>query len=187
MSYPEYAEIDGVEYKIDTDYKVALKCFEIIQDEEIDDYERAVAIIYLLFDFIPKEEQMEEFLLKAKIFLQCGKDDEEQKARKKDMDFNQDMGLITSSFMSDYKIDLSKEKIHFWLFIDLLEGLTESSSLNRVRELRNYDLSEEKDAKRKRKIQEAQQSVALKTTTHHKKLTDDEIKNIEEFKKLIGE
>ena len=28
--YPEYAEIDGRKYKINTDYRYALQCFKII-------------------------------------------------------------------------------------------------------------------------------------------------------------
>ena len=187
--YPEYATIDGVDYKIDTDFRTALKCFEIIEDDEIDDYERAVAIIYLLFDFIPEEQEIEKFLEKAKIYLQCGKTDEEEQQTKKDMDFKQDYGLITSSFMSDYKMDITKENLHFWHFLTLLEGLTENCSLNRVRELRTYDLSEEKDEKRKRKIQEMQKKVALKDNQikHKKQYSKEEINSMEEFYKSIGE
>ena len=32
MMYPEYATIDGKEYKINTDFNVALRCFEVIED-----------------------------------------------------------------------------------------------------------------------------------------------------------
>lgn len=189
FDYPEYAEVDGKEYKIDTDFKIALKCFEIIDDNTIDEYEQVCAIVYLLFDFIPEDENLIIKLFeKAKFFLQCGKDDEEQKANKKDMDFSQDYGLIVSSFMSDYKIDLSKEKLHFWQFIDLLQGLTENSSLSRIRELRNYDLSEEKDLKRKKQIKEAQRKVALKKPVEkNKNFTANEISNMEEFYKLTNE
>lgn len=184
--YPEYAEINGKEYKIDTDFNTALRCFEIIDDKTINDYERALAIIYLLFDFVPEnDEDIKIFLEKAKTFLQCGKDIKTQRSQKKDMDFEQDRGLINSSFMSDYHIDLSKEKLHFWQFIELIEGLTENSALNRVRELRNYDLSEIKDAKQKDKIKKAQKDVALKNTSN-KSLTAEEEDNINDFLKMIN-
>lgn len=187
--YPEYAEIDGKEYKMDTDFKTALKCFEVIEDDSIDEYEKVLAIIYLIFDFIPEEKMCDKFFLKAKFFLQCGKSDEEQNENKKDMDFNQDYGLITSSFMSDYHLDITKEKMHFWLFIELLEGLTENSSLSRIRELRNYDLSEETDEKRKKKIKELQQKVALKNDKKEikKELTKEEKENVNNFYDLIGD
>ena len=46
--YPEYMEIDGKDYKINTDYRVALACFRAINDDEINDTERSLAIITLL-------------------------------------------------------------------------------------------------------------------------------------------
>ena len=51
MVYPEYAEIDGKQYKLNTDFKVALKCFEVIEDDLICDEERSLAIIYLLWAY----------------------------------------------------------------------------------------------------------------------------------------
>lgn len=183
--YPEYAEIKGEKYKIDTSYQTALKCFEVIEDETITDYERALAIIYLLFDFIPNEN-LNLFLEKAKIYLQCGKTEKEQNDNKKDMDFVQDRGFINSSFMSDYHIDLSKTDLHFWQFIELLEGLTEQCSLNRIRDLRNYDLSQIKDQKERSKIEKAQKKVALKIKRKNQDLTEEQQKNIDNFYKQTG-
>jgi hypothetical protein len=159
--YPEYAEINGKQYKIDTSYKTALRCFEVINDETIHDYERALAVIYLLFDIVPqKDDEINAFLQKATYYLQCGK--KPQKNKEQDMDFEQDKGYIMSSFMSDYHIDLNNTDMHFWQFVDLIEGLTESSILNRVRDIRNYDLSQEKDEKRRKQLIESKKAVALK-------------------------
>ena len=48
-NYPEYAEINDKKYKINTDFRVAIECQNIATDENISDYERALAIIYKLF------------------------------------------------------------------------------------------------------------------------------------------
>ena len=183
--YPEYAEINGKEYKIDTSYKTALKCFEVIEDENIPDTERTLAIIYLLFDFIPKEN-IELFFEKAMLYLQCGESLEEQKSKKKDMDFIQDQKYINSSFMSDYHIDLSKTELHFWQYIELIQGLTEDSSLNRIRNIRNYDLSEIKDEKTKNKIMEAQKELALKNKDSIIQMNDTQKSNINAFYEANG-
>ena len=183
--YPEYAEINGKEYKIDTSYKTALKCFEVIDDATITDIERAWAVCYLLFDFIPKKE-LDLFLEKAMLYLQCGESLEEQKSKKKDMDFIQDQKYINSSFMSDYHIDLSKTDLHFWQYIELIQGLTEDSSLNRVRNIRNYDLSEIKDEKTKNKIMEAQKELALKNKDSIIKMNDTQKSNINAFYEANG-
>ena len=183
--YPEYAEIDGKEYKIDTNYKTALKCFEVINDETIPNSERALAIIYLIFDFIPKEN-CDLFLKKAMLFLQCGESTEQQQEKKRDMDFIQDQKYINSSFMSDYNIDLSKQELHFWQYVELIQGLTENSSLNRVRNIRNYDLSSIKDEKIRTKVLEAQRQVALKEITNSIKLTTKQQESVDDFYKLTG-
>ena len=158
--YPEYTIIGDKEYKIDTDFRTALKCFEVVEDTSINDEERALAIIYLLFDFIPTDD-LDLFLEKAIKFLQCGENTEQQNSKEKDMDLLQDKKYIMSSFMSDYHIDLSKDKLHFWQFIDYIQGLTESSSLNRVRDLRTYDASKIEDLNEREKIINAQKQVAL--------------------------
>lgn len=183
--YPEYAEINGKEYKIDTSFKTALRCFEVIEDEEIPGTERTLAIIYLLFDFMPKEN-IELFFEKAMLYLQCGESLEEQKSKKKDMDFIQDRKYINSSFMSDYHIDLSKTDLHFWQYIELIQGLTEDSSLNRVRNIRNYDLSEIKDEKTKNKIMEAQKELALKNKDSVIQMNETQKSNINAFYEANG-
>lgn len=184
--YPEYAEIKGKQYKIDTDYKTALKCFEVINDDTIHDYERGYAVVYLLFDIIPSEEDLPLFLKKAEIYLQCGKKTETQSENKKDMDFKQDMSLISSSFRLDYNIKLNEEKIHFWEFIDLIEGLSEKTILNRVRYYRNYDLSKEKDEKIINDIKELKKRYALKETIKKKEFSKEEIANMNAFNNLLG-
>lgn len=181
--YPEYAEINGQKYKIDTSYKTALKCFEVINDETITDYERALAIIYLLFDFIPKDD-INIFLKKVAIFLECNKKNDKTKNKKKDIDFQKDRGYINASFMSDYHLDITKEDIHFWLFIELIEGLKEDCILNRIRDIRNCNLQEITDEKTRNKIKEAKQYFSLEEDT--KKPTKEQQESANEFYKQLG-
>ena len=54
MKYPKYAKVNGKKYPINTSFRVALKCFEIINDSSISDLERTYAIVYKLFGFIPE-------------------------------------------------------------------------------------------------------------------------------------
>ena len=100
------------------------------------------------------------------------------------MDFIQDEKYIKASFMSDYNIDLSKISLHWWDFFNLLNGLTEKCILNRVRFIRNYDISQIKDSKEKRKWQEKKELVALDKPK--KELSKEEKENVEMFLKLAG-
>ena len=48
-NYPEYVEVKGKRYKINTDFRVAIECNRIAEDETIGDFERVLGIIYTLF------------------------------------------------------------------------------------------------------------------------------------------
>lgn len=180
MKYPKHVTIDGVKYPINTDFRVALKCFDIINDENISDTERTYAVVYKLFGLIPKDEDMHIFVEKVEKYLGCGETQEQHKERKKDMDFEQDFKYLVASFMSDYHINLVESNMHWYQFINLIQGFTENSVMNRVRDLRNYDLSEVKDQKQRNKIIKAQESVALKS-----ELTQEEQEAIDEFESLF--
>ena len=96
------------------------------------------------------------------------------------MDFGEDWKYLVASFMSDYQLNINEDNMHWYQFIDLVQGLTENSVMNRVRDLRNYDLSEVKDQKQRNKIIKAQQSVALKD-----KVTHEEQEVLDEFESLF--
>lgn len=192
MKYPEYVKIDDKLYKINTDFRVAIKCNEIAQDNNINDIERALGIIYMLFgdEGIDTPEHYETLLKKAKKYLSCGKELEVNKKEEPDMDFVQDYGLIWASMYSDYNgLDIDKEEIHWWKFMDMLNGLSNSELgnccvLNRVRNLRNYDLKDIKDPKEREKIIKAKKEVALKK--NKKVATKEELKSANEFLKNLG-
>ena len=46
--YPEYIEVNNTRYKLNTDFRLALRCDEIFRDDSIGNYEKTLAIIYIL-------------------------------------------------------------------------------------------------------------------------------------------
>ena len=182
--YPKYVEVNGKEYKINTDFRIAIKCDEIGRDESISKYERPLAIIYLLFgeEALKDFENHNELLELAKKYLSCGK--EIKDTGEPDMDLVQDLDYIKASFRSDYSINLNEEKMHWWEFCNLLNGLSNSEMgncciLNRIRNLRNYDTSKIKDAKQRQMVEEAKRQVALRKP--EKKYTNEEKENMKLF------
>ena len=158
--YPEYIETKGARYKIDTSFKTALRCMEIVEDRMISDQERALAVMYLLLDDIP-QENLEDILGLLKKYLECGRE-KGPINNERDMDLMQDEAYIASSFMHDYGIDLSKSDMHWWKFIDLLDGLSSECILSRVRDIRTMDISQYKDPKTRERLLRARRQVALK-------------------------
>lgn len=151
--------------------------------------ERAIAIVSILFgreengDIVGIPENLDKALEKASIYLSCAKEDKNSKVTKKDMDFERDKEFIYASFISDYNIDLENKDMHFWKYCSLISGLTENSILNRVRDLRNLNLSEYKDPKTRSRLQEAQERVALPDDdTEYDK---EDIEALDKFNKLF--
>lgn len=178
--YPQYVKVGDKKYKIDTSYKTAIKCNEIAENENINDIERALAIIYKLFgeEALEDTENRELLLEKAKKYLSCGVEITDNN-EPKDMDFIQDMPYIKASFMSDYHIDLNNTDMHFWEFYELLNGLSNSDMgnccvLNRIRNIRNFNLGEVKDPIERERIKKAKQAVALKKTKKKATLKEQE-------------
>ena len=193
-NYPEYAEVDGKTYKINTDFRIAIECNRIAEDPSINDYERAMAVIYILFgeEALNTPEHQEKLLKIALKFLACGKEVEEKDNKEQpDMDFIQDMDYIEASFMSDFHIDLANTKMHWWKFFNLINGLSNSEFgncciLNRIRNLRNYDLSQIKDNKERQKIAKAKEQVALKKYKKEYNLTKEQEESMERLNKILG-
>lgn len=182
--YPEYVEVEGKKYKINTDFRVAIECNRIAEDDSIGNLERAMAIIYTLFgdEGINTPDHYEKLLELAQKYLVCGKELEDNINEKPDMDFLEDYGLIWASFMSDYNgLDLDKIEMHWWKFMELMNGLSNSEMgnccvLNRIRNLRTFDVSEIKDKKERDKILKAKKQVELKKykNRNKKKATEKE-------------
>ena len=193
MDYPKYVEIDDKRYKINTDFRIAIECQDISTNEEIGDFERAMAIIYKLFgdEGIDTPEHYEKLLKLAVKYLSCGKEVDNKTNEEPDMDFIQDMDYIEASFMSDYNIDLSSDEMHWWKFYKLINGLSNSEMgnccvLNRVRNLRTFDTKDIKDPKELEKIKKAKEQVALKKKNVNKILTNEQQRNIDNFYKMTG-
>ena len=189
MKCPQYAKVNDRQYKINTDFRVALRCNEIAEDETIGKLERTLGIICTLFgpEAVDHPEDYERLLELAKKYLCCGKELEERK-EKPDMDYSKDMDLIEASFMSDYHIDLTTTEMDWWKFNNLMNGLSNSELgnccvLNSVRNLRNFDVSKIDDRKERQRISEAQRYWALDKEENH--LTQEQEESLKRFNEMM--
>lgn len=194
MNNPEYVKIGNKKYKLNTDFRVAIACNKIAQDSTIGDTERALAIIYKLYgDKGLADLNNAEKLLELGIkYLLLGNETSVKKYPEElDMDFNEDMDYIETSFMSDYRIDLPTTNMHWWKFFNLINGLSNSELgnccvLNRIRNLRTFDVSKIKDSKERERILKAKEEVALKVNKKENKLTKQQEESMRRLNKIIG-
>ena len=191
MNNPEYAKIGDKKYKINTDYRVGIECDAISRDTSIGEYERALAIIYKIFgdEGLNDVENHAKLLELAEKYLSCGQKFEEKKNEKRDMDFKYDFNLIKASFRSDYGIILENEKMHWWDFYWLLNGLSNSELgntciLNKIRDIRTRDPKDIPDKKDRDALIEAKRIWAL--PQEKPKPTQKQLESIENLKRIIG-
>lgn len=178
---PEYVIIDNEQYKINTDFRYALKCNKIAQDDTIGDFERALAIIYTLFGDkgLEHEEHYDKLLEYAMKFLTCGEKidntNKKKSENKNELDFNKCVGLIKSSFKFDYQYDpYQKEYLHWYDFYNDLSNLSTSEfgtccALNRVVSILNQDASQIKNDKDRKALNEVQNELRKKYCIQYKK------------------
>ncbi len=192
MACVKKIQIEDTIYEANTDFRIAIRCNEIAQDKTIGDFERVLGIICTMFgpDALDNPNHYEKLLKWAKNYLSCGEeivDTHEQP----DMDYVEDMDYIEASFMSDYRIDLENEEMDWHKFNKLMNGLSNSELgnccvLNRIRNLRNFDLSEIKDSKERQKIAKAKEIVALKKYKKENHLTKEQEESMERLNKILG-
>lgn len=162
-NYPHFAQVKNKKYKINTDFRVALKCNEVA-NSSVSEEERALAIIYLLFgdEGLKNAEDWNGLLSIALKYLSCGKEKQENE-EEIDMDYGQDWEYIRTSFFYDYNVKLEQGTyMHWWEFYNLLCGLSEKCILNRVRFVRTFDVNQIKDSKEKEKWIKQKEQLALK-------------------------
>ena len=197
MNNPEYVKVDDKLYKINTDFRVALECNEIAEDKNINDMERALAIVYLLFGEEGLNCKNQNKLLELAVkYLSLGNTEKElknQPDKKYDLDFTKCKGLIKSSFKFDYNYDPYDLKyLHWYDYYNDLSNLSTSEFgncciLNRIISILETDESKIKDSKEQKKMAEAKILLKQKYCKEKEvKLTPEQEKSAEELYKALG-
>ena len=114
---------------INSDFKSILKFFEL---QDGDDEDRAEKICAVLFPEGAPDTPLLRDELKAFITMgeECGDEGE------KIFDFRIDASRIFASFYQAYRIDLSRESLHWWAFLSLFSALPDDTIIRKVMEIR---------------------------------------------------
>ena len=121
---PESLEIYGVEYKIRSDYRVALLIFKAYRDNKLSDYEKSMICLKCLFQEMPKD--LNKALEKAVWFLDGGDMPKSKQAPSPMMDWEQDQYIIFPALnkVAGYEIR-SVKYLHWWSLLGLFHGIDE--------------------------------------------------------------
>lgn len=124
---PDAITVSGVEYKINTDFRVWIK-FELILTVQVDNTisaEILAEIQQLIFKApCPMSEDTVNAILD---FYRCGKPHEKHSSSNSNgkavFDYDYDDGYIYAAFKEQYGIDLNDANLHWWKFRALFQSL----------------------------------------------------------------
>lgn len=122
---PTTLEIDGEEYPINSDFRIALTIFEAYNDSELLSYEKTLICLRCLYkDKIP--ENTEEALIQATWFLDGGDMPKSKQAPVKLMDWEYDQSIIFPAVnkVAGYETR-TVEYLHWWSFLGLFNEIGE--------------------------------------------------------------
>lgn len=127
---PRSLEIGGVFYAIRYDYRAILDILCAFRDPNLEMDERWAVCFEILFeDEIPAED-MEEAAKKAMWFINCGREDEDDKHAKMPevMDWEQDGYMIIRAVNKVAGRDVTEsESLHWWTFVGYYMEIGEST------------------------------------------------------------
>lgn len=189
-------KIGNAIYEANLDFRVAIECNRIAEDETIGDHERILGIIATMFgehglDNKEHYNKLMEWIIKY-LSLGIETQDSKEKNEEPDIDYILDKKYIISSFKYDYQYNPYEKDFLSWEdFYNDLNNLSNNEFgtcciLNRIRYFRNMDTSKIKDPNERTKAEEIKKRVALHKTKSKKNYTNEELNNMEEFYKQTG-
>lgn len=139
---PKSIKIDGIDYSIETDYRVWIGFSQKIA--KLSDEELLNEILNFMAELrLPKTDEGLQAVLD---FYSCGKKSNDGKKNApvkqcRAFDFEEDEELIVAAFMSQYHINLRKKKLHWWDFIAMFKGLKDDEKICEIMAYRTMDIS----------------------------------------------
>lgn len=166
---------DGKAYHLDLAFDTVIQYLSLSADTDLSDDEKTEYAIRLFLDdqILPSDskffEAVFEVISKEITSDPYGNNSVNDNlfglAPVKYFDYEQDAEAIYASFLSEYNIDLLKQrgKLHWRQFKALFNGLSENSYMQRIISIRQRNLSEIEDAKTQQQLNDAKAYYSLDT------------------------
>lgn len=169
---PEYVDIDGEEYFIDTNFRAGI-IFEKIAFSNMPKEEKILQLLSVFYpDGIPRNISVA--IDKIIELYRCGESIKKKDTRKRRKngkvelkptmiyDYDYDAPYIYAAFMSEYGIDLNEvEYLHWWKFHALFKGLPSTVKIVEIMGYRAADLSKIKTKSEQERIARMKEIYAL--------------------------
>lgn len=143
QSPPEELTIDVVKYPIDTDFRTWIKFQNIIIKKNTDEQKTADLLQFIADLGLPFSENT----LKALLDFFTGGDTKPKKQEQTPpaYDFETDSNFIYTAYLTQYRIDLSQEKMHWWKFKAMFSSLSQEHTISKIMWARSADTKDMSD------------------------------------------
>lgn len=131
---PTSLNIGGVDFNIRTDYRAILDILIAMNDKELEDWEKTLVMLEILFEDCESlpQDNLEEVVKKAIEFIDCGQVDDGKNSPKL-VDWEQDAGLIIPAVNKVAHVEIrSIPYMHWWTFFAYFMEIGESLFSNVV-------------------------------------------------------
>ncbi len=144
---PLSVELGGEEYPINTDFRYWILFEQMMQDREIDDFQKMAQAIDLFFGNDSNLEcDFQEIMDAILWFYSCGKSESNGKSkgankRQEIYDYETDEDYIFAAFLDQYGIDLTTDRLHWWKFRALFKSLKSDNEIVKIMGYRAMEIS----------------------------------------------
>lgn len=174
---PETVEIDGAEYRINSDFRISILFELLMQDDELGKRQKLVQGLQLYYPEIPHNVTMA--VDKMIWFYRCGKETGNgghgsgSGRAKQIYSFEYDDDYIYAAFLEQYGIDLQDiEELHWWKFRALFRGLSEDTEFVKIMGYRSVKITSEM-SKEQREFYKKMQSIHALPITDAERKADE--------------
>lgn len=149
---PKFADIAGERVELHTDYRKVLIFLKAYEDDELDASGRFELLLKLFFKTEPRDLQaaidwiLKVYMLGGSPYIDTALKRKAKKAAKIVFDYEVDHARIYAGFWQQYRIDLTKANLHWYVFKALFEGLNEQTNFRQIvnfRQMRKKDVPKE--------------------------------------------
>lgn len=157
---PESVNISGENFKIRYDFRVILDIFEALNDPDLDDQERIIAILTMFYPDFEKIPDYEEATRELYKFINGGKESDGGKKHTKLVDWQQDYPLIIAPINRvvgeevrkiPYDMESNTGGFHWWSFLSAYQEIGDCLFAQVVR-IRDKKAKNEKMSKEDREF-----------------------------------
>ena len=164
---PEGVTVGGRFYKCDFDFRNVLKMLDVMQIQELSPAARDYHCVKcVLRGYLPARKVADVYSSVCNVLFERTPENGE-----KLMSFEQDAPLIRSAFRQVYQIDLFRDSLTWFEFIELLHALPEGNRFTEIIGIRARPLPAPTkwNGKEREALIKAKQSVALRMTEREQK------------------